>query len=1426
MTVSQHAEWLSLIEVSGPFLAASVLEESFPQGLDVLESVKRQRLRRAYDEWRDAVDEADPQLNEIHREWIRLVLEEVLEFDADVLKSQPLMPESLLYKETEAGVVTKPDLAVMAGDKARLLISVYQPGTDLESSRTDDGWSASPAERMTLLCRANGVRLGLVTDGERWMLVNAPVGATAGYTSWYARLWRHEPITLQAFQSLLGVRRFFGPEDENLESLLEESSKHQEEVTDTLGEQVRRAVEVLVQALDRADIDRNRELLRDVQPEELYEAGLTVMMRLVFLLCAEERGLLLLGESVYDQCYAVSTLRAQLHEEADRVGLEVLERRQDAWSRLLAVFRGVYCGIEHETLRMPALGGSLFDPDRYPFLEGRPKGTTWNEEPAVPLPIDNRTVLMLLRALQVLEQRSGALLLSYRALDVEQIGHVYEGLLEHTVTRLPQTTLGLVGSQQAKNPNVTLSELESARLDGERILLDMLVEKTGRSEPALRNALNRPADDVIYGKVLQACGSDAALATRIRPFAHLLRADSWGDPLVYRERAFAVTLGANRRETGTHYTPKSLTEAIVSETLEPVVYIGPAEGKPREEWQLKNPAALLELKVCDPAMGSGAFLVQVCRQLADYLLKAWEQEEKIGKVITVDGLVLDDAQGFELLPKDTDERLLIARRLVAERCLYGVDMNPLAVELTKLSIWLVTLAKGRPFGFLDHNLRHGDSMFGIHRLEQLIEFSMSPSTAFGSRHLFAQNIKRVVAEAVELRKRLREIPIRDISDVEAMAKLNVEARRLLEAPERIADALIGEVLKAINDDDTLEAGLNSLSIESDSFLDGDEEAGKAIGRRAWAALATDLPPSKTPRKPFHWPLEFPEVFSRENGGFDVLVGNPPFLGGKRITGVVGSAYREYLVRWLADGVRGSADLVAYFFLRAYQVLRKEGYLGLLAVNTISEGDTRQVGLEKMIRAGAVIFAAYPNEPWPGKAAVVTSRLHFIKGVWLGEHTLSGQRVQCISAFLSDQEEWSPKPLKANADKSFIGSYVLGLGFLLSEEEARNYIAHDPRNADVLFPYINGEDLNSNPEQKPSRWIVNFWDWPLARDREGTWSTAPKEKREVWLREGRVPGDFPGRVAEDFPALFKIVEDQIKPERQRKNKNGEYALRKPLPQRWWHFADKRPALYHAIGRGNSFWTHPANWDENQPPFSRVLVCSLVSKYLAFAYRPINEIFAHRLAVFSLESDSAFAFLCSSIHELWARKYSSSLETRLNYSPSDAFETLPFPELTSSLEILGSQYEQLRRKTMLSMKIGLTNLYNHFHESDNSNPDIRVLRELHRQIDEAVVTAYGWNDLDLGHGFHRVPFLPERDNLRFTLSEPARIEILRRLSALNRERYNEEVAQGLHGSTRRTKASPGRYRSHSLATELDSTDHPDLFSTSKSSSTSKGRTRRRT
>lgn len=367
--MSRHTEWLSLIEVSGHFLTVPLLEKAFPQGLEALETPRRARFRSAYDEWCEAIEDQDPLLSDLHREWIWIVLTELLEYDSYslVLNSELSLPFSITSLEQRG--LFKPNWVVKGNqdENPRLFISVLSPETNLETVQHDDGWPSSFIERMTLLCKTSGVRLGLVTNGERWVLVNAPIGETSSHASWYSRLWFQEPVTLKAFQSLLGVRRCFGPQDETLDALLEESLKHQDDVTDTLGEQVRRAVEVLIQCLDKADQDRNRDLLSNVTTSELYEAGLTVMMRLVFLLCAEERGLLLLGDHFYDQHYAISTLRSQLVEEADRYGPEMLERRYDAWARLLSVFRMVFGGINHESLRMPALGGSLFDPDRFPF---------------------------------------------------------------------------------------------------------------------------------------------------------------------------------------------------------------------------------------------------------------------------------------------------------------------------------------------------------------------------------------------------------------------------------------------------------------------------------------------------------------------------------------------------------------------------------------------------------------------------------------------------------------------------------------------------------------------------------------------------------------------------------------------------------------------------------------------------------------------------------------------------------------------------------------------------------------------------------------------------------------------------------------------------------------------------------------------------
>ena len=599
-----HAEWLSLIDVSGPFLAEPVLKDAFPQGLEGLDSAKKTTVRQAYDEWREALDLDDPDFPKIHRAWIDLILKQVLELDenggGDILKAADKLPDKLRCDLPEHGITLRPDYAVVdsqAGDRPLILISIYAPEVSLTEPLKGDGWAASPSERMVELCRGSGVRLGLVTNGERWMLVDAPVGAMTSLASWYARLWAQEPITLQAFVNLLGIRRFFVDPSQQLPALLDNSLKFQDEVTDALGEQVRRAVEVLIQALDRADVDRNRELLKGVEPAELYEAGLTVMMRIVFLLSAEERGLLLLGDECYEANYAASTLRMQLRSESE----EILERRWDAWSRLLSLFRAVYGGIDHEAMRLPALGGSLFDPDRFPFLEGRPKGSRWKIDPATPLPIDNRTVLYLLNSVQLFEGRT----LSYLALDVEQIGYVYEGLLERTVVRAKEVTLDLDATKNAKNPWVSLPELDDAAAIGREAVEGLLKERTASSQSRVRNDLDKTVDEGSADKLLTACHADQAVRDRVRPYFHFLRTDRWGYPLVYPKGTFMVTSGADRRETGTHYTPKSLTEAIVKNTLEPLVYVGPSEGAPREDWQLKSPAELLDLKSLRSGDGLG-----------------------------------------------------------------------------------------------------------------------------------------------------------------------------------------------------------------------------------------------------------------------------------------------------------------------------------------------------------------------------------------------------------------------------------------------------------------------------------------------------------------------------------------------------------------------------------------------------------------------------------------------------------------------------------------------------------------------------------------------------------------------------------------------------------------------------------------------------
>jgi hypothetical protein len=441
------------------------------------------------------------------------------------------------------------------------------------------------------------------------------------------------------------------------------------------------------------------------------------------------------------------------------------------------------------------------------------------------------------------------------------------------------------------------------------------------------------------------------------------------------------------------------------------------------------------------------------------------------------------------------------------------------------------------------------------------------------------------------------------------------------------------------------------------------------------------------------------------------------------------------VTHIADGRRGSADLVAYFFLRAWSLLNDRGGFGLLAVNTIAEGDTRQVGLEAMVRAGATIHAAYPNEPWPGSAAVVTSRVHARRGEWNGERSILGRSVPFISAYLSDQEEWSPKRLEFSKHTAFQGSVVVGMGFVLEPDEAKRMLDADDKNANVVLPYLNGEDLNSEPDQRASRWVINFWDWPQDRARL-------------------------------YKLPWRRVEERVKAERER-NK------RKVYRDYWWQFAEKCPGLYHAIGRGHPFEQHPEGWLSDMRPLDQVLISAFVGKYFGPSVVPNDSVFSHACAVFSVSPPFALATLLnSSPGQAWVWQQSSRHETRLRFAPSDAIETLPFPNQLTTLAQLGEVYLRRRREVMRDDSIGLTKLYNRFHDTDDLDSRIVRMREMHREIDAAVMRVYGWEDLDLGHGYHEQSSLTENDRVRFTISDVARAEILRRFAELNRQRYEEE------------------------------------------------------
>lgn len=1317
-----HRAWLELVDTDGPFLAVAPLKRVWPQGIPALDDDRKEALLYARKDFETAWEAADrlgdgAPVDEAYRiardKWVEAVLRDVAGW-----------AESLSWGPVAGIEAQSPNRAVTIGAEAALvdpdgavgaLVSVIDPVESLRQVPSDL-WAATPVDRMEALLRNNDIPIGIVTDGRWWALVCARPGAMTASGVVDALTWVEEPRTRDAFLALISRQHIIGgKEDERLPTLFEESVAAAEEITEALGAQVRRAVELLIQSFSESARDAQQRGEPNPLPSDThqsYEAAVTIMMRIVFLLFAEERGLLPSGE-LFEQGYGISRELDRLQARQGDESEEALDATSLTWHRLLATSQALYGGASFENMRVPAYGGSLFDPARFPFL------TALTAHGALAITVSDRVMLHALRSVQQAVLKGGeARRISFRDIDVEQIGYIYEGLLGYTAITVPEAHLGLQGTR-GEEPEITLSELErlaTANPAPKKLaeaIRDHIADDQPSAKPqsaaAIAKGLKRQVEPHVISGLAQAVGDDSGLRERVLPWLAIMRQDLRGRPFVVLDSGLLVKETPSRKNAGAHYTPKSLASEVVLHALQPLCYApGPYQIADESHWRLKSSDDLLSLKVADIACGSGAFLVSAASYLADRVVEAWTTEDPANA-------------------RRTDLHRRAIREVVAN-CLYGADINDMAVEMCKLSLWLVSLDRDLPFSFVDDKVFLGNSLLGLTDLKQLRKLHIDPSRVPAGEmfDIFDVDIDAIIAKAAELRRKLateidEDDPARNSAakrrQLDQLHEVTAELRKIADGVVAAGLSLGGKPGKALDEAyENLRVAVKAAHSESgvpdSTMLEAAVETG----------LTPTVPTDYRRWLPNHWIIEAPDVML-DRGGFDAIIGNPPFLGGQKISHALGGNVRDWLVNILAGGTKGSADQVAYFFLRAHELLCSSGTVGLIATNTIAQGDTRTVGLDRMVKAGFTITRAIQSRSWPAE----TVNLEFaavwgtVSGVADDVSRVSDETpVHRLSTLLESagRVTGSPERLVENASIAFQGCNVLGMGFMLQPDEAQGWINEDEHYSEVLFPYLNGEDLNSRPDCSASRWVIDFNERSL-----------PEARR--------------------YELAIARVEELVKPERARNSNKQRREI-------WWRFTRNAPEMRKAI----------ADLDE-------VLAIARISKTAMPVRVPTSQVFNEKVVVFATDSYATQAVLSSSLHQTWSIKYGTTLRTDLQYTPSDVFETYPRPVSTSRLKEAGGALDGERRQIMLRRDLGLTKLYNLIndpHITDSSDPNVARMRAIQVELDEAVMDAHGWSDIPLDHGFHAY-----RQVQRWTVSPRARAELLDRLLEENHRRAAEEAKQ---------------------------------------------------
>ncbi|MCX6875011.1 MAG: class I SAM-dependent DNA methyltransferase [Verrucomicrobia bacterium] len=1268
------------------------------------------------------------------------------------------VPDVLRVSTGEHGEILQPDAAYRffhPTDPSKpwlLLVRQLETGASLDEipdGKKEHGWVATPHQKFERLLRETKVPIGILCNGHSIRLTYAPKGENSGSITFPVAFMTEIAgrTVASALDLLLPHRRLITvPEGLRLPALLRKSRDYQASVSTALSGQVLESLYELARGFQAADEKAQGTLLAPVwqrDPQEIYGGLISTLLRLVFLLYAEDRSLMPSGE-LYQRNYSVQGLFEQLRTEHERYP-DTMDDRYAGWPRLLALFRAVHGGCRHRSMTLPARRGHLFDPDRFPFLEGSrsvgvpptcfPTGRNENDQPqqsheasSIHDPqssIHNLTSSSsihdpqstihhlpriadgtLFRVLELLLYLDGERL-SYRTLDVEQIGSVYETIMGYEVQKATGRSVALKPKKSHGAPvHLDLDALLAAKpAEREKILLeDADTKLPDAASKALKSAAT--LDDLL-----------AALDKRI---------DRRATPHPVSAGSIILQPNDERRRSGSHYTPRSFTEPIVRKTLEPI--LDRLGRHPR-------PEVILDLKICDIAIGSGAFQVEVCRQLADELVASWHYHKCL-----------------PVIPPDEDE-LLYARRLVAQRCLYGVDRNPMAVDLAKLSLWLATMAKDHPFTFVDHSIKCGDSPVGLTN-KQIAAFHWDTTQA-KDRVFGQEKLEQQIAKVAEQRKRILDWT----EDTESAV---LKKRDFLAAADSAAASLktTGDLVIA-----AFFAGEKPKQRQQhrDEFLHRHLELQKGDAQQLPWEVNTlkDLRGGDHPVRAFHWETEFPEVFSRENSGFDAIVGNPPFAGKNTITKGSRSGYLDWL-KAMHEDAHGNADLVAHFFRRAFKFLSAPGALGLIATNSIGQGDTRATGLRWIRASGGTIYEASRRVRWPGNAAVVISVVLISNGPVRSKTVLDGKIVDKIAAYLlSSGGDETPEPLSTNKDKSFIGHYICGPGFTFDDQDSsglatptsvyHGLYAKDPTIGDCAFPYIGGEEVLNDPRQHHRRYVIGFG-----------------QMKEV--------------EAKKWSALYEIIENNVKPGRLGLPQTNSW--NKTIAKYWWRWGAFRQELRKQSAGLDEILFHPN-----------------LSANLAFAFLSADTIVGAPHNVICFDSRSAFCVLQSQAHEAWARRESSSFKDDLRYTPTDCFETFPFPEdweTNAALEEARREYYEYRAALMVQNNDGLTKTYNRFHDPEERSQDILELRRLHAAMDRAVLDAYGWPDILTACEFlldyededenEKAADASTISNSRSTIRrrrkkpyrcrwpDEVRDEVLARLLALNASRAEEERLAG--------------------------------------------------